>query len=160
LCSFWYSACSPFGAVLSWFLLFFFSSRRRHTRFSRDWSSDVCSSDLSPCGTAATRRVLATVPQGLRGLPVPDPAWNSRRAHRTDSVAVDGAVADPHPAAAPDRPGGAYRWSAVAPVEVRYADHGRRADSQCHRHQYAALGRSVQPLRLGGAGRHAAVRRD
>src|SRR5690606_39556588 len=29
-------------------LLFFFSSRRRHTRFSRDWSSDVCSSDLTP----------------------------------------------------------------------------------------------------------------
>src|SRR5690606_19548252 len=27
-------------------LNFFFSSRRRHTRFSRDWSSDVCSSDL------------------------------------------------------------------------------------------------------------------
>src|SRR5690606_39398115 len=26
--------------------LFFFSSRRRHTRFSRHWSSDVCSSDL------------------------------------------------------------------------------------------------------------------
>src|SRR5215475_8808847 len=25
---------------------FFFSSRRRHTRFSRDWSSGVCSSDL------------------------------------------------------------------------------------------------------------------
>src|SRR5690606_31370563 len=25
---------------------FFFSSRRRHTSFSRDWSSDVCSSDL------------------------------------------------------------------------------------------------------------------
>src|SRR2546430_8681128 len=27
-------------------LLFFFSSRRRHTRFDCDWSSDVCSSDL------------------------------------------------------------------------------------------------------------------
>src|SRR5690606_40611119 len=27
-------------------VVFFFSSRRRHTRFSRDWSSDVCSSDL------------------------------------------------------------------------------------------------------------------
>src|SRR2546429_4795406 len=26
---------------------FFFSSRRRHTRCSRDWSSDVCSSDLA-----------------------------------------------------------------------------------------------------------------
>src|SRR5207249_7666923 len=29
------------------FLFFFFSSRRRHTRSKRDWSSDVCSSDLS-----------------------------------------------------------------------------------------------------------------
>src|SRR6266436_4871056 len=29
-----------------WFYFFFFSSRRRHTRCSRDWSSDVCSSDL------------------------------------------------------------------------------------------------------------------
>src|SRR5690606_30252034 len=28
----------------------FFSSRRRHTRFSRDWSSDVCSSDLGATG--------------------------------------------------------------------------------------------------------------
>src|SRR5690606_29402490 len=30
----------------SWCRHVFFSSRRRHTRFSRDWSSDVCSSDL------------------------------------------------------------------------------------------------------------------
>src|SRR5690554_6967366 len=29
------------------FFFFFFSSRRRHTRCGRDWSSDVCSSDLS-----------------------------------------------------------------------------------------------------------------
>src|SRR5438876_4216863 len=28
------------------YLLFFFSSRRRHTRWTGDWSSDVCSSDL------------------------------------------------------------------------------------------------------------------
>src|SRR3712207_9276475 len=27
--------------------MFFFSSRRRHTRYWRDWSSDVCSSDLA-----------------------------------------------------------------------------------------------------------------
>src|SRR5690606_40363652 len=31
---------------MSLYSVFFFSSRRRHTRFSRDWSSDVCSSDL------------------------------------------------------------------------------------------------------------------
>src|SRR5687768_18222668 len=32
------------------FFFFFFSSRRRHTRCSRDWSSDVCSSDLPEPG--------------------------------------------------------------------------------------------------------------
>src|SRR6266511_6266085 len=41
---------------------FFFSSRRRHTRFSRDWSSDVCSSDL------ATGRVAAGVHATLTWL--------------------------------------------------------------------------------------------
>src|SRR3989475_10753011 len=35
------------GAVDRALLFFFFSSRRRHTRFDCDWSSDVCSSDLS-----------------------------------------------------------------------------------------------------------------
>src|SRR3712207_8501091 len=30
----------------------FFSSRRRHTRYWRDWSSDVCSSDLAPAAPA------------------------------------------------------------------------------------------------------------
>src|SRR4051794_41911637 len=34
--------------VAVWFIcFFFFSSRRRHTRWTGDWSSDVCSSDLS-----------------------------------------------------------------------------------------------------------------
>src|SRR5436309_12360702 len=35
-----------FYVMLVYLFFFFFSSRRRHTRFSRDWSSDVCSSDL------------------------------------------------------------------------------------------------------------------
>src|SRR5690606_5537219 len=38
------------------FASMFFSSRRRHTRFSRDWSSDVCSSDLAGPGSATRRR--------------------------------------------------------------------------------------------------------
>src|SRR5690606_41083615 len=37
---------SCFFHLVVFFFFFFFSSRRRHTRFSRDWSSDVCSSDL------------------------------------------------------------------------------------------------------------------
>src|SRR5256884_1648850 len=45
--------------------LFFFSSRRRHTRCSRDWSSDVCSSDLVP------GHVVETAPLG-RPAPKPD----------------------------------------------------------------------------------------
>src|SRR6266702_5332273 len=40
--------------------VFFFSSRRRHTRWPRDWSSDVCSSDLGGTGLErdALRRLL------------------------------------------------------------------------------------------------------
>src|SRR5699024_11854360 len=38
---------------------FFFSSRRRHTNSKRDWSSDVCSSDLSPRRGVTLRCLLA-----------------------------------------------------------------------------------------------------
>src|SRR6266436_8276670 len=40
-------------------IIFFFSSRRRHTRCSRDWSSDVCSSDLLALMLLATAVVRA-----------------------------------------------------------------------------------------------------
>src|SRR3989449_11085031 len=43
---------------MGWF--FFFSSRRRHTRCSRDWSSDVCSSDLWVFTTRADTLMGAT----------------------------------------------------------------------------------------------------
>src|SRR5256884_6348267 len=43
---------------------FFFSSRRRHTRCSRDWSSDVCSSDLGVgCGSAQGLKIVARLAQ-------------------------------------------------------------------------------------------------
>src|SRR5438309_14850 len=38
-------------------VFFFFSSRRRHTRWNCDWSSDVCSSDLSRRADALTQLV-------------------------------------------------------------------------------------------------------
>src|SRR5699024_10610611 len=40
------SVVAPSPACSSLCVIFFFSSRRRHTRSKRDWSSDVCSSDL------------------------------------------------------------------------------------------------------------------
>src|SRR5207302_5788100 len=54
----------------------FFSSRRRHTRFSRDWSSDVCSSDLMPFVAESIWQALAEA-AFERGLPSPDPATES-----------------------------------------------------------------------------------
>src|SRR5437868_12838842 len=42
------------------FVFFFFSSRRRHTRSKRDWSSDVCSSDLVARGAATNNRHIVT----------------------------------------------------------------------------------------------------
>src|SRR5690606_29967218 len=55
-------------------LSFFFSSRRRHTRFSRDWSSDVCSSDLKQARLALglvgvpALAALLLVALGAKGL--------------------------------------------------------------------------------------------
>src|SRR5215203_6889921 len=49
---------------------FFFSSRRRHTRYWRDWSSDVCSSDLAWAALAGLCRQLAADlgPHGIRSV--------------------------------------------------------------------------------------------
>src|SRR5256884_491538 len=43
--------------------VFFFSSRRRHTRCSRDWSSDVCSSDLHSSALPKRTTVQSAVPR-------------------------------------------------------------------------------------------------
>src|SRR3989442_6999121 len=48
---------------------FFFSSRRRHTRCGRDWSSDVCSSDLH--GDPVAGRLLGQYRRVIPGEPTP-----------------------------------------------------------------------------------------
>src|SRR2546429_3802288 len=50
---------------------FFFSSRRRHTRCSRDWSSDVCSSDLEVVGGRVEPGARTVV------VPVKKKAWEA-----------------------------------------------------------------------------------
>src|SRR2546430_2901671 len=69
-------------------VIFFFSSRRRHTRFDCDWSSDVCSSDLAEVDAAAGDEDRA---DALRACPA--------------EAAVDGARAgrDGHASAAAGR---------------------------------------------------------
>src|SRR2546430_3539922 len=51
--------------------LFFFSSRRRHTRFDCDWSSDVCSSDLYVYGIVETKEHLNFGKIGIGGAGEP-----------------------------------------------------------------------------------------
>src|SRR5438067_10464069 len=46
--------------------VFFFSSRRRHTRSKRDWRSDVCSSDLSQTGRRFRQGPIGTASRALR----------------------------------------------------------------------------------------------
>src|SRR5207237_6770529 len=57
------------------FVFFFFSSRRRHTRFKCDWSSDVCSSDLiyKPCAVMFLKFNYNITAQGLYIYESPHP---------------------------------------------------------------------------------------
>src|SRR2546430_11862305 len=48
-------------------LFFFFSSRRRHTRFDCDWSSDVCSSDLGTSSSAVPAQAALAARRGAPG---------------------------------------------------------------------------------------------
>src|SRR5256885_8872417 len=93
----------PFG-LLCHALFFFFSSRRRHTRLQGDWSSDVCSSDLSfvffvvKClharFTGTSRPLCRLRPPGAprpAGRPPPSPraaASTARRPDRLDRKSV------------------------------------------------------------------------
>src|SRR5258707_5806227 len=47
--------------------VFFFSSRRRHTRYWRDWSSDVCSSDLCARPAPGGRGGFLAVHKSIEG---------------------------------------------------------------------------------------------
>src|SRR5690606_39981187 len=73
-------------------VFFFFSSRRRHTRFSRDWSSDVCSSDLG--GDAQLARdlamhIAASNPQYLAAADVPEADRAKERDIRVEMLKND-----------------------------------------------------------------------
>src|SRR2546429_6126754 len=65
-------------------LFFFFSSRRRHTRCSRDWSSDVCSSDLVKAAVPLARRQRSPVVKitAKGGAMYANPSWISTNKER------------------------------------------------------------------------------
>src|SRR6478672_2410872 len=73
---------------------FFFSSRRRHTRSDRDWSSDVCSSDLVPLAEVPFAALEA---DDARVFPAPRAAflraWIGTRGHIGRALVRDGNLA-------------------------------------------------------------------
>src|SRR2546430_11937387 len=64
---------------------FFFSSRRRHTRFDCDWSSDVCSSDLFPAALPTKQARRRDHPNGKIQAPRAQPLAPSSRSEEHTS---------------------------------------------------------------------------
>src|SRR6266511_3728131 len=72
------------------FVFFFFSSRRRHTRFSRDWSSDVCSSDLGRGPQEPScRDARAALSGGQRRQQNPPDGLQTRATTPAEGLSVD-----------------------------------------------------------------------
>src|SRR5690606_40355994 len=97
---------------------FFFSSRRRHTRFSRDWSSDVCSSDLDPA------RIPALVEEMLRL----DPPLHLDMRKTTRDVTLGGV----------DVPAGSLVWLVIAAANRdprAFRSEERRVGNECRARQ-------------------------
>src|SRR5208282_4675023 len=62
-----FDSCFELVCIRCDFFLFFFSSRRRHTRCYRDWSSDVCSSDLLACDRRLLHKRLPAEYEAIHG---------------------------------------------------------------------------------------------
>src|SRR5260370_21800860 len=100
--------------------MFFFSSRRRHTRFKCDWSSDVCSSDLKH-DLQRLYGLVADVPE-----PFERPGDGNKLTPGSD-VGEDGGFA----AAAGDE----SRGPVNAPRRIVRVEHLERGDGKrCHAH--------------------------
>src|SRR2546429_3756485 len=112
-------------------IFFFFSSRRRHTRCSRDWSSDVCSSDLD---------AYADTESGLRrGAERPGDCVDEGEIHRRNAelhaarqpdaehLLPDGGAPAPRaPGETPKRSGPRRPGARPAPLEAEARQIGRR----------------------------------
>src|SRR5439155_3319318 len=136
----------------------FFSSRRRHTRWPRDWSSDVCSSDLlrvaglalTKSTNPATRRWFA---EALRRSEAPGAELDAREGLTSRALEAIAAYADTHsPAARPDVMAGLQEFNvSAADIDLmarvyRQARDRFRSEGRNIHHLYEAQ-RHAMPLR-------------
>src|SRR5437870_8144786 len=82
-------------------MCFFFSSRRRHTRWPRDWSSDVCSSDLRSYYNDEEHQERMALVRGRPvenkgiGIRIDDPAPDFAKIAQGFGIYAEGPVEDP-----------------------------------------------------------------
>src|SRR5699024_1369866 len=94
--------------------VFFFSSRRRHTRSKRDWSSDVCSSDLGwlqPAGTGSLYDAVCRAPCAGERVPGTDETLSVWTSGKPMGPSHKGRTEQSGPAAESGRDGPAGRDS-------------------------------------------------
>src|SRR3712207_4554438 len=148
--------------LLIFCFFFFFSSRRRHTRYWRDWSSDVCSSDLA---VPVRHRVLLDPAALLGAVAAHEGRVRARR--RADAAGRARRVRD----APPDRPlqRAALRRDPAAVLGRRLRRHLprglARAQRAVHRRRRASPAprrppQRAAPVPLLARVPRAAVRRD
>src|SRR2546426_1981076 len=78
-----------------YFFFFFFSSRRRHTRLQGDWSSDVCSSDLTTRRPPVSGTTVQNAPAGMEPIGAPSPSSVTNSSPSPPSVTLDAPTASP-----------------------------------------------------------------
>src|SRR6266542_5179420 len=78
-------------------LFFFFSSRRRHTRCYRDWSSDVCSSDLLAPSEAVVSRLVGRAGWHIPPSSEPIPPVRAEEAAEGKPAVDTGVLLQPNP---------------------------------------------------------------
>src|SRR2546430_14637620 len=146
-------------------VVFFFSSRRRHTRFDCDWSSDVCSSDLHRARQGLRlwrpeRRQTVELQKRahrLRAVPARRSARSSyRRFRRRHEPAFRRRTATLSPAAdhSAQKTGGAEAREPprLAPTQAGDGSHRRRARRVIHLATALAAGRSRRKVSSSGLG--------
>src|SRR6266536_1212600 len=114
-------------------IFFFFSSRRRHTRSTRDWSSDVCSSDLDGRKADACPgnpgRPLIPASASSDELPAEAPRADPLAARRTDGpLGPRGAGPMAPGGAASGRDTGVAGWPSPVPGATRWRSGMERSD--------------------------------